>query len=105
MVLIRASFWQHSHATQLFQTDGPTFVRRRHGETLHQNCVAPTVKYGGRGIMMWGARSHNGTAFLTKVNGNLNGAGYITVLENSAITSAHLLCFGDNFWFQDDGAP
>jgi len=49
--------------------------------------------------------SHNGTAFLTKVNGNLNGVGYINVLENSAILSAHLLGFGDNFWFQDDSAP
>ena len=79
MVLVRASFWQHGHATHLFQTDVPTFVRRRHGETHHQECVAPTVKYGGCGIMMRGAMSHNGTAFLTKVNGNLNGAGYINV--------------------------
>jgi len=91
MVLVRASFWQHGHATQLFQTDGSTFVRRRHGETLHQDCVAPTVKYGGGGIMMWGAMSYNGTAFLTKVNGNLNGAGYINILENSAVPSAHIL--------------
>jgi len=67
--------------------------------------VAPTVKYGGGGIKWWGALSYNRTAFLTKVNGNLNGAGYINVLENSAIPSAHLLGFGDNFWFQDDGAP
>jgi len=57
----------------------------------HQDCVVPTVKYGGGGIMMRGAMSYNGTAFLTKVNGHLNGAGYINVLENSAIPSAHLL--------------
>ena len=55
--------------------------------------------------MMWGAMSYNGTAFLTKVNGNLKGAGYINVLENSANTSARLWGFGDNFWFRDDGAP
>ena len=83
--------WTDESRLTLFQTDGPTFVRRRHGETLHQDCVAPTVKYGGGGIMMWDAMSYNGTAFLTKVNGNLNGAGYINILENSAIPSAHLL--------------
>ena len=55
--------------------------------------------------MMLGAMTCNGTAFLTKVNGNLNGAGYINILENSAIPTAHLLGFGDTFWFQDDGAP
>jgi len=65
----------------------------------------PTVKYEGGDIMMRGAVSYNETAFLTKVNGNLNGAGYINILENSAIPSAQLLGFGDNFWFQDDGAP
>jgi len=55
--------------------------------------------------MMWGAMSYNGTAFLIKANGNLNGAGYINILENSAIPSAQLLGFGGDFWFQDDGAP
>jgi len=55
--------------------------------------------------MMWGAMLYHGAAFLTKVNGHLNGAGYINILENSAIPSAHLLGFGDNFWIQDDGAP
>ena len=46
--------------------------------------------------MMWDAKSYNRTAFLTKVNGNLNGAGYSNVLENSAIPSAHRL----GFWRQ-----
>ena len=74
-------------------------------ETLHQDCVAPSVKYGGGSNKIWGAMSYNGTAFLTKVNRNLNEAGYLNVLENSAIPSAYLLGFGDNFWIQDDGAP
>jgi len=57
------------------------------------DCVVPTVKYRGGGIMIWGEMSNNGTAFLTKVNGNLNGAGYSNILENSAIPSAHILGF------------
>ena len=55
--------------------------------------------------MIWGKMACSGTAFLTEVNGHLNGAGYINVLENSAVHSAHLLGFGDNFGIQDDGAP
>jgi len=98
--------WTDKSRFTLFHTDGPTFVQRRHGKTLRQDCVVPTVKYGGGGIMIWGKKmSYNGTAFLTKVNEHLNGAGYINILETSAIPSAHLLGFGDNFWIQDDGAP
>jgi len=63
-----------------------------------QDCVVPTVKYGGGVIMIWGEMSYNGTAFLTKVNRHLNEAGYINIVENGAIHSA-------NFWIQDDGAP
>ena len=44
--------------------------------------------------MIWGKMSYNGTAFLTKVNGHLNGAGYSNIWENSAIPSDHLLGFG-----------
>jgi len=43
--------------------------------------------------MIWGEMSNNETAFLTKANGNLNGAGYSNILENSAIPSAHILGF------------
>ena len=38
-----------------------------------------------------GAMSCNGAAFLTKVNGHLNGAGYINILENNAIPPADLV--------------
>jgi len=45
-----------SHFT-MFQSDGPTFVRRRSEEQLRNDCVVPTVKFCDGGIMMWGAMS------------------------------------------------
>jgi hypothetical protein len=38
------------------------------------------------------------------LNGNLNSHGYIDILNNCAIPSAHRLGYGDEFWYQDDGA-
>ena len=52
-----------------------------------------------------GAMSYRGTGFLTPLKGNLDKDGYLDILRNSAISSAHLLGYGDNFIFQDDSAP
>ena len=43
----------------LFRNDGRTFVRRRVGEALLPECIAPTVKFGG-GVMVWGALTARG---------------------------------------------
>ena len=88
-----------------FPSDGNTYIRQRIGEHLMDSCVLPTVKFGGGDVTVWGAMSYRETAFLTKLNGNLNSLGYIHILENSAIPSAHYLGYGDNFFFKDDGTP
>ena len=45
------------------------------------------------------------TGFFTPLKGNLNKNGYLDILRNSAISSSHLLGYGENFFSQDDGAP
>ena len=89
----------------LFQSDGRVFVRRRSGERLRSDCVASTVKFGGGGVMMWGAMSYRGPGLLYRIDGRLNALGYIDILGDYAVPSAHLLGYGDNFIYQDDGAP
>ena len=38
----------------MFQNDGRVYIRRRAGEKFRDNCVIPTVKFGGGGVMVWG---------------------------------------------------
>jgi len=64
-----------------------------------------TWTVGGGGIMMWGAMSYRVTGILKKVSGILDAKGYIKILEDAAVPSAHLLGCGDLFWYQNDGAP
>jgi len=59
--------WTDESCFTMVQSDGPTFVRRRPGEQLRNDCVVPTVKFDGGSIMMWGAMSFRGTGFLTRV--------------------------------------
>ena len=100
-----AVLWTDESRFTLFETDGKVYVRRRQNEAMRNDCIQPTVKFGGGGVTVWGAMSYRGTGHLTPLTGNLNANGYIDILENSAIPSAHLLGYGNNFFYQDDGAP
>ena len=62
----------------------------------------PAVKFGS--VMMWGAMSLHGCGVLTKVTGWLNGEGYIDILGDALLASAHLLGYGDHFFQQEDNA-
>ena len=48
--------------------------------------------------MMW-------ACMMTFVSGNLNSAGYLAILGNFMVASAHLFGYGNHYFYQDDGAP
>ena len=70
--------------------------------SIKQHC---SMKFGGSGVTVWGAMLYRGTGFLIPLKGNLDKNGYLDILRNSGIPSAHLLGYGDNFIFQDYSAP
>ena len=56
----------------LFRNHGRTYVRRCVCEALLPECIAPMVKFGGGGVMVWGALTARGPGLLKTVRGNLN---------------------------------
>ena len=56
---------------ELFSSGKRVYVRRRPYEKYLDNCVVPTVNYGGGHIMAWGCVSYNGFAIVRRVEGNL----------------------------------
>jgi hypothetical protein len=83
---------------------GSHFVRRMVGEDLKEYCVQPTLKHGGGGIMLWGCINARGTGCLSKVNGSLNGPGYIFILEDALIPTVDMLGITDGWIFPQDNA-
>ena len=88
----------------IHRSDGRAYVRRMVGEALNANCLQSTVKHGGGGIMVWGCISRKGMGILEKVEGRLDGNGYINILENALIPTRDMLSMPRGWIFQQDNA-
>jgi len=101
----RIGLFKNESRFTIFKNDGPGRVWRTPGTRFNIENKAPSVKYGGGGLMMWGCFSGKGLGPLVKVEGKMNRFDYIQILET------HLLPlisrdFGEKgYLFQDDNAP
>lgn len=98
--------WSDESRFTLFQNDGKIHVWRLPKEKYDVNCLAPTVKHGGGGIMMWGCFSWYGLGPLVRIDGRINSERYI-----EEILGYHLIPFLEEFeeengeyLFQQDNA-
>ena len=53
----------------LYRNDGRPYFRHRPGEAYRDDCVQPTLKHGGGGLMVWGCMGESGVVswFWSKV--------------------------------------
>ena len=96
--------WSDEKRFNLFQSDGPTYVRRPDGMALDPRYVKPTVAHGGGGIMVWGCFCRSGIGELVWLRENVNRNVYLRILQDAMLPSAHSL-LGSKFVFQHDNAP
>jgi len=99
--------WSDESRFTMFQNDGKTRVWRLPKEKYDINCLVPTVKHGGGGVMMWGCFSWHGLGPLVRIDGQVNSERYI-----QEILGFHLVPFLEEFeeefgdyLFQQDNAP
>ncbi len=73
---------------------------RKPAEEYKDKCVLPTVKHGGRSVMVWVCMIAAGTGELEFIEGTMNANMYCDILKQSMIPSLRRL--GHRAIFQHD---
>ena len=79
-------------------------VRRRQGEEFKPKCLKKTLKFPSK-IMVWGAISVHGPSRLHIVEGTMNGAKYISMLNSRLLPQIRNWFEQEPCIFQQDSAP
>ena len=88
----------------LYRSDGLPYVKHRPGEAYRDDCVQPTLKHGGGGLMVWGCMSESGVGELVLVKGRLCASDYISLLKRALPASVRCLGLHNEYIFQQDNA-
>ncbi|GFU10339.1 transposable element Tcb1 transposase [Trichonephila clavipes] len=91
-----------------FEIFTPPSIRkiwRKNKTALELKNVLPTLKYGGRNVMVWGCVAHNGAGNLVFIANKMNALAYIDVLRHNFLDSAKKLNMENTFIFQQDINP
>lgn len=67
--------------------------------------LAPTVKHGGGGVMVWGCMSSGGVGELVFIDGIMDKKVYMDILKANLKKSAEKLNLSSSFYFQQDNDP
>jgi len=97
--------WSDESRFLLFENDGRHRVWRKPHEQYDVDCIFPTVKSGGKGIMVWGCFTKERLGPLIVVDGTITANTYKKLLEEHLLDFMESLDDDIAYIFQDDNAP
>lgn len=98
--------WSDETKINRFGSDGRKWVWKKCGTPLTDQHIEGTTKFGGGNLMMWGSMTSEGVGYSTKIDGRMDAALYVSILEGElqdTIDYYHL--DGQKVIFQHDNDP
>lgn len=103
--------WTDETKINRLNSDGLEYCWVRPSEVLSERQIQPTVKFGGGSIMVWGCISWFGVGKLGRIEGKMDSAKFINILELNllptidAISLVSDLPSSNSLIFQQDNDP
>ncbi|GFW84140.1 transposable element Tcb2 transposase [Trichonephila clavipes] len=94
--------WSDESRFTVLQSDGHVWVWQMLGERFFNDCIVPTVKFGGGSIMVWGCFSWFVLGPLVLVIGSMNSEMYVDILDNAGLPTLWQYFVEGPFLFQQD---
>lgn len=79
--------WTDETKINCLGSDGLQWAWKRPGEPLSDRLVQGTLKFGGGSLMMWGCMSWDGVGNSCRIDGRMDGALYVEILEDDLMAS------------------
>ena len=97
--------WSDESSFEIFDSHRRVYVRRRDSEKFNEECIGPTVKFGGGKVMVWGCFAGSRVGELVRVKGTMDQMKYLETLSGPMMRSADALFHGNHYIFQQNNAP
>lgn len=74
--------WSDEAKVVRFSSDGRSWCWFKDGEDLNKRCIKQTFLHGGGSLMIWGCITSHGVGYACKIEGNLDGHLYKSILRD-----------------------